>query len=318
MHKQNSSSQGTLEQKRPQNTTVKYSYAVEFYNDGIRLVAPVKGGKNKESGKHLRGEIKGWSKSSRRRMRAFMMTNRLPPEFELAAVTLTIPGYPLNPDQSQAIFSKWRNHATKNGWPCIWRVEIQKRGQLHWHCIVGVEKSLYPDSNSISTDICKSWHKCMSLMGEIEYRMVGDVREPTRCDFVTGRRRLMDWRGAEKYSCRVDLMKDQEAGWKRYLFDHTTKAKQEQIPENIGRHWGVVFRKAFIETLPTEVSAMTPREYAKFLRCLNRWFTPYLKDSNALFGRRRGFTVRRGKMGKTDLFTKSLPDVNRLVAWAVS
>ena len=311
-------SQGDNKRTRPLETTVKYSHAVHVYPDGIRLIAPARGGKNEQSGKHLRGEIKGWSKSSRRRMRDFMMTRRLPDEeYFLAAVTLTIPGYPLKPSESRLLGEKWRTYVKNKQWPTVWRVEVQKRGQLHWHCIVGIKRSesTLPEAIDLIKD---SWHTCMDLMGEIEYTMVGKVTDPTEVGFVTGRQRLMEWKGAKKYSCHVDLMDNQEAGWKRYLFDHTTKVKQEQVAENIGRHWGVIVRKAFVEVLPSKVSTMTRKEYARFTRCLNRMFTPYIKHDGALFGRKRGFTVKRGKMGKTDIFTKSNPTIDRLINWSIS
>jgi hypothetical protein len=55
--------------KRPPDVTVKYCCKVEIYSDGARLTAPSIGGKNEQSGKHKRGEIGGWSRSSRRRIR---------------------------------------------------------------------------------------------------------------------------------------------------------------------------------------------------------------------------------------------------------
>jgi hypothetical protein len=305
------------ENHRPvSETTVKFPNAIHVFPDGIRLVAPAKGRKNEHSGKHKRGKIKGWSYASRRRMRAQLMANVMPESYVQSAVTLTIPGYPLQVPEARKLWEKFRTAVKDKGWLCVWRCEIQKRGQLHWHCVIGVDTP--PSAAEMKTEIKKTWHRAMRSMGYIEYSYLGPFGDPTQVDYVTGKENLMNFPYAERYSAHVDLMSENGQAWKRYLLDHTTKVKQEQIPENIGRHWGVIGRKRFIEILPERVAVMSVKEYACLLRSINRMFTPYLRNDSALFGRVKGYTVKRGKQGKTDLFTKSRPTIERLIDWVLS
>jgi len=242
------------------------------------------------------------------------MTHTLPVGYMECAATFTIPGEPISYENAQKLFLKWRTIAKDNGWAVVWRVELQKRGQLHWHCIIGM-KDVRQDIAGIA--IKTSWHKALELMGEVEYEYMGWGADPFNKVPLTGSKKLLEWNGAYIYSAHVDFMDANGARWKRYLLDHTTKVKQEQIPENIGRHWGVIGRKQFVEVLPSTVETFTPQEYAKFMRCLDRMWTPYIRHDGALFGRRRGYTVRRGKSGKTDLFTKSKPTIDRLIQWVL-
>jgi len=302
----------------PVGTSVKFPNAIEFYPDGIRLHGPKKGGLSSTSGKHKRGKISGWSKSSRRRMRDLLMRNRFPENYEPLAVTLTIPGYPLQLSEAAELWKRFRTSVKDEKMLCIWRCEIQKRGQLHWHCIMGAEKELSVPREQHGNRVKALWHDCMRGMGNIEYKYCGSPTDFVECDRVTGSRNLMEWKGVEKYSCHIDYMDDQNTGWKRYLIDHTTKVKQEQIPENIGRHWGCIGKKKFLEVYPESTTALSPSEYFQVTRMINRMFTPFIKDPRAVFGRRRGFTVNRGKSGKTDIFTKSNPTVERVISWVIS
>lgn len=297
--------------------TSKYSHAVEVYEQGIRCHAPSKGGKNDHSGKHKRGDISGWSKSSRRRMRALLMEKRLPEEFHVFAVTLTIPGYPLSPGLAHKLFEKFRIFCRDKKWATIWRVELQKRGQLHWHCILGT----YPEYSAKMTAIFieKCWHHCLRSMGILSFNFVGPFSDPTPTKSIQGSYNLMDLKGADRYSARVDYMPDQDKGWIRYLIDHTTKHKQEQIPENIGRHWGVICRKLFVNVYPADSSTrFTAKQYAKFIRVIRRMYTPYIRCDTALFGRRRGYTSIRATQGKTDIFTKNNATIERVINYALN
>ena len=99
--------------------------------------------------------------------------------------------------------------------------------------------------------------------------------------------------------------------------DHTSKVKQEQIGENIGRHWGVIGKDAFEAVTPSSVASMTHRQYAAYLRCYHRLCTPYIRCEGALFGKRRGYTSRRGRTGRAVSFSNP-ETLRRLVDWAMS
>jgi hypothetical protein len=263
------------------------------------------------SGKHKRKKIGGWSRASRRRMREFLLTHTVPLGWTACAVTYTIPGYPLDLQQVKRLWQNWTVRANRLPLCAIWRIEIQKRGQLHWHLIVGYNGSI----EDACFNLKDSWHKALSSLGEIEYYYLGSPSEPIKCDSVTGKRFLLDWPGADVHAAHIDIFKDEFGPWKRYLQDHCSKSKQEQIPENIGRHWGKINRKHFVEVLPDFVATLTEKEYARFLRAYNRLCTPYIKCTTALFGRRRGYKGKRGRYGKTVYF--SMPKtIGRLLEWA--
>jgi hypothetical protein len=128
---------------------------------------------------------------------------------------------------------------------------------------------------------------------------------------------LSKWWGAEKYAADVQPVADTYGAWSRYMNDHATKTKQEQIGENIGRHWGVINRDCFEVVAPSSVARMTQRQYAAFLRCYHRLCTPFLRCPGALFGRRRGFTPTRGRTGRAVSFCNP-ETMRRLAEWATS
>jgi len=114
--------------------------AVITNNRGARLVSTNrKPGNPNGKGGGKRSEIKGWTAASRRRFRAWLLEHTCQDGWEFLNVTLTIPGPPVDPLQAKNIFKLWcdRLDRTHNG-GCIWRIEIQKRGQLHWHCLVTI------------------------------------------------------------------------------------------------------------------------------------------------------------------------------------
>ncbi|HIJ69317.1 MAG TPA: hypothetical protein HPP57_07415 [Deltaproteobacteria bacterium] len=88
---------------------------------------------------------------------------------------------------------------------------------------------------------------------------------------------LMAWPGANLHA--VDIKKQGDSGaWMRYMQDHASKAKQEQVAVNCGRQWGVVGRKRFKKCLPSEVYTLTDSQRDKFLRGLQRLSTPRVYD----------------------------------------
>lgn len=297
---------------RPLNASAKYG-KIDIYKDGVLLTAPRVGGSNDQSGKHKRGEIAGWSRSSRRRMRDFMLRYAVPDGWTACGVTFTIPGYPLPLSEVKRLWQNWTVRANRLPLCAVWRIEIQKRGQLHWHLIVGYNDS----AKEAQAAIKESWHKALRSLGILEYCFVGNPADPYEVDWVSGRCNPMDFNGAEWYSAKVDVFPDTFGPWKRYLQDHATKSKQEQIPYNIGRHWGKINGKAFVEVFPVRASTLTNKEYSRFLRAYNRLCTPYIKCDGALFGRVRGYTANRGRWGKSVFY--SMPEtVGRLMDWALT
>jgi hypothetical protein len=278
-------------------TQPRGSCNIELYGAGVRLTAPNTGNTAKKGG-GLRGEIGGWSKASRRRMREFLMTNTLPETYSLCACTYTIPGYNLPLDLTSSIWNKYGIYARRLGVACCWRVEVQKRGQLHWHCIAGIE---LPAEKAVK-ELKLLWHRVLRSFGSISYTCFGSVLDAIDTGEFTGSRNLMDWPGAEKQSAHVDFSQDKNSSWLRYLHDHTTKSKQEQVGSNIGRHWGKINKSAFVPAQPLESIDLPWKVYSKVLRSYRRLCTPYVRCEGALFGRRRGYTANRGKIGSAVYF----------------
>ena len=119
--------------------------------------------------------------------------------------------------------------------------------------------------------------------------------------------------GANKRCIQKDYTdSDGEQRWYRYLFDHSSKRKQEQIPVGVGRHWGIMGRSGFAQVMPDESSQLTLQEYSRVVRWLQRLCTPQIPSTLVPFGSRLGFSPRRGHWGKTTWFSR--PDtVRRMV-----
>jgi hypothetical protein len=210
------------------------------------------------------------------------------------------------------LWKNWQNRANRLPLCAVWRIEIQKRGQLHWHLIVGYKGT--PDE--AKRKLIESWHRSLRWLGNLDFSYLGNPREPVKNTHVTGSCNPMEWNGAEWYSARVDIFKETVGPWKRYLQDHTTKSKQEQIPENIGRHWGKINTKAFTDAFPDRSSTLTAKEYARFRRSYNRLCSSSIRCPKAPFGRKIGYRMQYGKAGATVVY--SLPEtVGRLMEWAI-
>jgi len=337
---------------------------IQYYPDGVSLNAPAMGRTNKTSC-IIRSEISHWSTASRRRMREYMLTHKLPENMIGFDCTYTIPGPYLPEAKMNQLKNTWQIYLRRVGGCCIWRAEVQERGMLHYHLIAGLPVKEYPglppeflrQYNGLKgREILKDvWLRSLSSLGEMKWWVVGqyhhfetlpsvpegccrleledEFKKPFFMDLTTeepasmwGVTRfngpdcptdLSKWWGAEKYSTKIGVLDDVYGAWKRYLNDHTSKAKQEQIGANIGRHWGVIGRNQFQDVSPDFEIELSWQQYAAFLRCWHRLCTPYNKCDGALFGKRRGYKPTRGRSGRTVSFSNPAT-LRRLADWAVS
>ena len=332
----------SVDESKPQEP---YPCKVEFYPDGVALHAPAI--RRKPVG-GARGEVSGWSTASRRRFRDFLLTHRITDQMNQYSCTYTIPGPPLQPADVKRLWHTYQIYLRRSGGCCVWRAEVQQRGAVHWHLIAGLpstpgvgfpgvdrqkEIKALSSTDAIgekrAREICRSdlwpgwlllrslWLDSLRSLGEVYYGdMVNFRKDHDRGLKINGWPDLSVWPGADVRAALVEPLPDVYGAWKRYLHDHVTKAKQEQIGENIGRHWGKVGKTMFERLFPDEVQEMTWKQYSTFLRWYQRMCTPYVRCPGALFGRRRGYTSRRGRQGKSIFF--SSPSVcKRLVEWAV-
>lgn len=287
---------------------------VEIFQRGVALNTP-RGNHKGNPIPPARGQIKGWSKASRQRMREFMLTHEAHGVWFIGT-TFTIPGPVVHVDTMRRLWGSWKRRAQERGWASIWRMEVQQRQQVHWHCLLMIpvnDPECGGAQGKARLRAIESWHDALDSLGPRTF----DPPYKNICgQTYTHVKSLMELTGAFWYSadCKVE---GGTGAWRRYLQDHASKAKQEQIAEGFGRHWGVIGRDQFCEILPNDVVELSNTQYYRFLRKYQRMCTPRIKDSRAAFGSRLGWRIRRGSVGRSVWFSEPAA-VRRLVEWAQS
>ena len=358
--------------------------SIETFPGGVRIIGLRGHGKGNEN-PPKRGAVKGWSSDSRKRMRDFLLTHEPVAGLKSYGVTFTVPGPSIEPEQARRLWNHFAKHyLTRNGCGAVWRVEIQKRGAVHWHCLLAAPPKI--DGAEVWNVLRWWWTTAMKILppwyvhaggGQPEPKdvlpgcqrhRVGEqwwdvARVPSKTgmklpstlahlqeasDWIAQRSilfghsvvtvmnpaelekyTLWSWPGAWQYSVHL-----QEGGgrgaWLRYLQDHATKAKQEQIAEGFGRHWGVVGRTKFVELQPDGEKVFSCREsYFRFWRAYHRLTRPVMsyrirrektggKFAGRPFGGKSlGWSSSRGIYG-TSVWYSRPATVERLMEWAES
>lgn len=266
---------------------------IRFYPDGVETFAGdyVVAKRNQIGGK--RGAVTGWSKASRSRMRTFMLENEPPADWPSYGVTVTIPGPVVEPAEAKRFWEHFsHNYIQAKGWCMVWRVERQQRGQYHWHCIVSVPPDVRPGwITACAFDALEILGPCTGLYY--------NSREKQEIELTCGDR--MAWPGAYKHA--VEICEDTTGAWKRYLQDHATKNKQEQLGA-VGRQWGIVGRKHYARAMPLLDVTLSRKEHSRLMRMMRRMMTPRVKDPEAPFGCKLGYQSKRGKRGRSVWFSE--------------
>jgi hypothetical protein len=351
-----------------QEYTKNKNKSIDLYpNIGYIRKAPLRGGRpNTDFKRALRAKIKGWSKSSRRRMRQFLITHVFPSGWYSWGITLTIPGYPLTYPEVKRLFHLFTVYSQRLpfAFGAVWRMEIQKRGQIHWHLIAGGDCANL-NVFQIHNIILDLWLKCLQGLGYVEDNHIGSFKAPTRLtdeqkdnkrksllkiynlvnngnldDFkevplvydywklvnsvlggyweteynhYTGLPEGANWIESkiEKYACKNDFFPNQcYSSWVRYLNDHASKSKQEQIPNSSGRHWGYINKKCFVPSEFINIK-LTDKQDAAFSRWQDRLSTPIIKDKDKtkgwLFNRKKGkIYAKRSSHGENVRFKNTV------------
>jgi len=271
--------------------------SVTFYPGGVMFHRPVKGkGKGGAIGK--RGTISGWSSASRKRMREWMLTYGPKDGWTTFGATFTVPGPVLEMATAKNLWKHFCREVERQGWSMVWRIEIQSRGAHHWHAMIS-QQVKHP------SDIDLLWHSALRELPEVEHTTAKGYA-------CTGKRTALP--GADLYACKIEGGGDRGA-WMRYMQDHCSKAKQEQIPEDIGRHWGIVGRKHFVERNSTKVE-LADKAYAKVMRWTRRLATPIRPNPKAPFGKSLSYSPRRGMYGKSVWYSSPIT-IARFTEWAM-
>jgi hypothetical protein len=242
------------------------------------------------------------------RLRRALLSLEPPPASQEWALTLTVPGPVVKPEVYKAMWHTFAVYAQRKGWAAIWRAEVQQRGALHWHVVLHLPPVSEP------CEAVEMWHRVLSLSGPVgilrkpdEYDPCPDPTDGANYDVYDSR---IECPGAVRYSARADASDGSERWW-RYLCDHTSKNKQEQIGEGIGRHWGIIGRKRYSFQHP-DVQNVSDGVFFRVLRALQRLSTTAHKEPKAPFGRKLGPRMKRGHGGRSVWFTS--PDlVKRLI-----
>jgi len=243
-------------------------------------------------------------------MREALISMTGPEGWKSYGVTLTIPGPVLTADQSKTLWHNYSRLIDRADMCAIWRVEIQERGALHWHLIlwsrpmVSISMQEWARKQTVPAQFAIEhiWHECIRGLGEIKF---DDPYYGKNGDWKQGILRSnsrMGLPGAVWRACKVETGEAESGSWLRYLQDHATKAKQEQIPENIGRHWGIIGRKRFKKLAPSGIEKLTDAQFNIFIRAYQRLCTPMMKQPKNIFGSVLGYRVRRGSMGSSVWF----------------
>lgn len=270
-----------------------------------------------------RGEILGWSKNSRRRLRNWLLVNQ-PVGGVCIAATFTVPGVPISPDDWRKLMQTFANRLIRAKVGLVWRLELQKRGQPHLHCLAvpaphprirrrrarGVEDVHLPSQN-VGAWLRWTWLELIDTLPQSPGRVFVEGLGVVEC--VSASRSSLV--GAREYA--VDLSEDKGDRWYRYLCDHTTKSKQEQVHTWSGfRHWGIIYRPAFVEVAPSEDVRLHRRQFAAVYRQLRKLSRRRIHDSRCPFGSRRAASPRRSCGGSAVWFGVSPALTLRLLDWA--
>lgn len=276
-----------------------------------------------EHGTTKRGSIKGWSARSRMRLRRWMLTHEPSiPCYEFG-VTLTVPGPAIETEQMKSLWKSASREIERNGWSGVWRLEIQKRGQPHWHLILHVPRVgdgaggavIHIGDEAIQAlmymRLSDLWRKALDQLGPVDHECT-----------INGTRSLYSMKsrwdipGAEKHSIDCKQVRDDEGShWRRYIQDHTSKAKQAQVADGYGRHWGIIGRKLYVLNAPRSVEALSDKSYYRVVRWLQRMVSGTHKCPKAPFGRKRSSRSRRGRIGRSVWFG-NIETINRLITHA--
>ncbi len=282
---------------------------VELSPNPGRCVLPKTCGQNSTK----RSAISGWSAQSRYRFRRSLLVCKPPENLRPWGVTCTIPGPTLPPETAKYAFSRFtvllrRSGFEHCGW---WRMEVQQRGALHWHCIVWCRPlaqsgfvPLYgrrfeqPPGTSPKVVLNHCWWAALDLLPPVD----GVPRS------------LLP--GAWYHACDSSPVPEStnQGAIMRYLADHASKTKQAQIASNCGRHWGALVPASMGEQSPSGVAVLDDVQWYRFLRTVQRLATPRRKK-DCVFGSCLGRRCRRGSRGRSTWFSR--PDsIARLVEWA--
>lgn len=216
-----------------------------------------------------RGEVKDWSRGSRRRMRRALMRLNPPDGWSTVSLDLTVPPLAsgsdrvtIDQEETKLLWKRFCDRLNRDGLASVWRLEIQQRQrtkrrdirgipQPHWHLILCV-----PPGYDLER-LRSHWLSCLQDRGHVA--------------------------GAGVFAVNVSFCDDWISGRMRYILDHASKSKAEQVANGWGRHWGVTGRKVWVEDLGENVD-LSEGERVWLFRLLRRGLARRVKDKRGVGG----------------------------------
>ena len=238
------------------------------------------------------GDITTFSRTSRSRLRETLAMAHLKRGGRLFGVTFTIPSPTqadiLSPCKVRLIWSDFSQHIFPRTFPhssLIWRIELQERGQAHWHCVFYCSDDDALTRNAdlsnafdlVCFELCSVWRKLVqkrvntdnwSLKTYIGFSDNGVDVKPLTSSAIVG-----------------------------YVCDHGSKQKQAQLGW-VGRQWGVIGRKnlsfegSTVVSVPLAQHIKGARQFRRLQEHLRRdgkytgvRVTPAANVSRSIFGK---------------------------------
>lgn len=199
-----------------------------------------------------RGKVRGLSAGSVRRLRETLFTKRVDDSYCLGS-TFTVPWKTQSCtqevlDRFGATFKRFRNRFVTD-FPSssfIYRVELQKRGAPHLHCVMYIAKD----------DCEKDLAGRAAAMPDMARRALAkaDIRDMW-VNSLDGAITWGQYHNARRHSVDFDDLSGADCGALfRYLCDHASKKKQAQLGYP-GRQWGVIGRDNLVSDPLVDVGA---------------------------------------------------------------
>lgn len=195
-----------------------------LYRDGMnakkaRCIVPSRGSTDSK-----RGKITTFSTDAARRLREWFFLRDVP-DSQKAGVCLTIPFRDFSAEQFKELVHIFTTSCRQQlpDVALVYRVELQKRQVPHIHAVVFFRSLTSPDS--AKTRVSEIWLRSVfgyaSRFG-LKFSFDGFIKRGFRWDRLVG----------------------DSVGYFRYLTDHASKHKRDQLGYQ-GKQWGVVNRKLF-------------------------------------------------------------------------
>lgn len=238
------------------------------------------------------GDIKSFSRVSRRRLRETLAMAHLKRGGRLFGVTFTIPSHTdadiLSPDRVRDIWSDFSQHIFPRTFPhssLIWRIELQQRGQAHWHCVFYCSDD---DAYSRNADLSSAFDLAILEICSVWRQLVYKRVNTDNWDFKTH---------SAFVRIGVDIKPLTSSAIVGYVCDHGSKQKQAQLGW-VGRQWGVIGRKnlsfegSAIVSVPLDQHKKAARQFRRLQEHLRRdgkytgvRVTPAANVSRSIFGK---------------------------------